>query len=71
MEVWKLFLLKFIVILTFVACLVVARQNYNLLWLLLLLIPSFIGDVVRIGGLIAVSNNRQGENEDVTDNSER
>lgn len=71
MQIWKMCLLKTIVILTFVACLVVARQNDSYFWFLFLLVPSFLADIVRIGGFIAVSNNQQGESEDVTDNSER
>ena len=48
MNVIRAFALKTAVILTFVASLVIALQNPFYLWFLLLLIPAFIADIIRI-----------------------
>lgn len=48
MNVIRVFALKTAVILTFVASLVIALQNPFYLWFLLLLIPAFIADIIRI-----------------------
>ena len=48
MNVIRVFALKTAVILTFVASLVIALQNPIYLWFLLLLIPAFIADIIRI-----------------------
>ena len=63
MNVIRVFALKTAVILTFVASLVIALQNPFYLWLLLLLIPAFIADIIRIiaiaytGKVIAIKEN--------------
>ena len=48
MNVIRVFALKTAIILTFVASLVIALQNPFYLWFLLLLIPAFIADIIRI-----------------------
>lgn len=63
MNVIRVFALKTAVILTFVASLVIAFQNPFYLWFLLLLIPAFIADIIRIiaiayaGKVIAIKEN--------------
>lgn len=63
MNVIRVFALKAAVILTFVASLVIALQNPVYLWFLLLLIPAFIADIIRIiaiayaGKAIAIKEN--------------
>lgn len=63
MNVIRVFALKTAVILTFVASLVIALQNPFYLWFLLLLIPAFIADIIRIiaityaGKAIAIKEN--------------
>ena len=63
MNVIRVFALKTAVILTFVACLTIALQSTVYLWFLLLLIPAFIADIIRIiaiaytGKVIAIKEN--------------
>ena len=63
MNVIRVFALKTAVILTFVASLVIALQNPFYLWFLLLRIPAFIADIIRIialeytGKVIAIKVN--------------
>ena len=70
MNVIRVFALKTAVILTFVASLVIALQNPVYLWFLLLLIPAFIADIIRIiaiahiGKVIAIKENTTNEQPD-------
>lgn len=48
MQVFKLMCLKTAIILTFIAGLIIATGQNNYLWLLLILIPSFFADLIKI-----------------------
>ena len=65
MQSFKLMCLKTAIILTFVAGLVIAMGNAKYLWLLLLLIPSFLADFCKLQYVSEISKNFKKVNEEV------